>query len=48
MQIKARKQFPKDNASAPQGSSNFQDTHKTVEDGKEPIVKPDDKKTDNS
>lgn len=42
------KNFPKDNISAPQVSGNFQDTHKLVEDGKEPNVMPEDKKTDNS
>lgn len=47
--IKAKKNnFPKENASAPQASGNFQDTHKIAENGKEPNVMADDKKTDNS
>lgn len=46
--LRPENNFPKDNASALRGSSNFQDTHKIVENGKEPNVKPDDKKTDNS
>lgn len=32
--IKAKNQFLKDNASAPQASSNFQDIHKIGEDSK--------------
>lgn len=43
--IKAKKpNFPKENASVPQASGNIQEAHKTVEGGKEPNVKPDDKK----
>ena len=46
--LRPENNFPEDNARAPQGSSNFQDTHKIGEDGKEPNVKPNDKKRDNS
>lgn len=34
--------FPEKNATVPQASGNIQDTHKTVEGGKEPNVTPDD------
>ena len=33
--LKPENNFPEDNASPRQGSSNFQDTHKILEDGKE-------------
>lgn len=47
--IKAKKtNVPKENASIPQASGNNQEARKTVEGGKEPNVKPDDKKTNSN
>lgn len=40
--IKAKTNFPKDNAGAPQASDNFQDTHKILKAGKESNVVSDD------